>query len=55
MKKLSVYPVFLILLGFALLFSTGCSRKSGCAALMKTTKVPKKKAGGSRDLFGHRM
>ena len=55
MKKLSVYPVFLILLGFSLLFATGCSRKSGCAALMDTTKVQKKHARQNRDLFGHRM
>ncbi|PPK87697.1 hypothetical protein CLV84_0647 [Neolewinella xylanilytica] len=55
MKKLSVYPVFLILLGFSILFMTGCSRKSGCAALMNTTKVQKKNPGGNRDLFGQRM
>lgn len=54
MKKLSVYPIFLLLLGFSLVFSSGCSRKSGCAAIMKTTKAPKKKSSDNRDLFGNR-
>ena len=54
MKKLCVYPVFLILLGFSLVLMTGCSRKSGCAAVMKTTKVQKKNPSGNRDLFGNR-
>ena len=55
MKKLCVYPVFLVLLGLSLLLNTGCSRKVGCAALIKTTKVSKKNPGGNRDLFGNRM
>ncbi|MCP9236959.1 hypothetical protein [Lewinella sp. JB7] len=55
MKNRSVYPVFLILLGFAVLFSSGCNRKSGCAALDKTVKTDsKKKRSGNRDLFGRR-
>ncbi|WP_157974375.1 hypothetical protein [Lewinella sp. IMCC34183] len=55
MKKLSVYPVFLILLGFALLFSSACSRKSGCGVLDKTTQTKKaKRLAGKRDLFGNR-
>ena len=55
MKKLRVYPVFLIFLGFSILLTTGCSRKVGCAALIKTTTVSKKNPGGNRDLFGNRM
>ncbi len=54
MKKLSVYPLFLILLGFAVLTTSACNRKSGCAVLDKTTKPSKKKVRGNRDLFGHR-
>ncbi|NJB86888.1 hypothetical protein GGR26_002665 [Lewinella marina] len=56
MKKRCVYPAFLILLGFAVLFSTSCSRRSGCYGIQKTTKPDKRsKPPGNRDLFGHRM
>ncbi len=55
MKKPSVYPVFLILLGFALLFSTSCSRKSGCAVNDKTAHMKKaKRSSKNRDVFGNR-
>ncbi len=54
MKKLSVYPLFLILLGSTVLFTSACNRKSGCAALDQTTKPAKKKPARSKDLFGHR-
>ena len=53
MKKRSVYPFFLILLGFSLLFATGCSRKSGCAVLDQTTKPAKKQRGKNSNMFGH--
>ncbi len=53
MKKLSVYSLFLISLGLTVLFSTGCSRKSGCAALDQTTQPAKKKRAETADLFGH--
>ncbi|MBB4079600.1 hypothetical protein GGR28_002225 [Lewinella aquimaris] len=53
MKNRSVYPLFLILLGFVVLFTSACNRKSGCAALDKSVKTDtKKKRGGNRDLFG---
>ena len=55
MKKLSVYPVFLILLGFGVVFCTSCSRKSGCAVNDKSSvSVKKKRSTGNRDLFGQR-
>ena len=55
MKKLCVYPLFLILLGFALLTTTSCSRKSGCGVLDKTAAPKKaKRSSDKRDLFGQR-
>lgn len=55
MKKRCVYPTFLILLGFTVLFSPSCSRKSGCAGIDKITKTDgATKRAAKRDLFGHR-
>lgn len=60
MKNISVYGLLLIFLAFSTVTTSSCVRKSGCAAIDRTTKPKLNKRGKpkgkpSRDLFGNKM